>query len=89
MKKITFWPLFLLLFCSTALSEDKDPLGTHRSFKDESFVVETDENSVSDSLNRISGNIDLGYSSPDQSYQSGGHYRPGPFGRSDLEESQS
>ena len=84
MKKTFFCFLGLLLSCSAAFCSDQDPLSMHRSLKDEAFVVETDENSVSDSLNRISCNIDLGFSAPEQSYDSSDHYRPGPFGRAEA-----
>ena len=86
MKKILLFSFSILYFCASAFSED-DPLqDVHKSLKDQAFVVETDEDSVSDSLDRISGQIDLGFSDPEQSYQSAGHYRPGPFGRQEISE---
>ena len=79
--------LVLFFFCSMALGQDRQASpAAHHSFKDETFVVETDEDSVSDSLNRISGKIDLGFSSPDQSYRSSDHYAPGPFGRAEQQD---
>lgn len=45
------------------------------------FVVETDEETASESLERISGQIDLGFSKPSQNYVSPSHYAPGPMGR--------
>jgi hypothetical protein len=81
-KKTLLLVLGLLGIGSAAFSAD-DSLSPHRSLKDDVFVVETDESSDSDALNRISGNIDLGFSAPEQSYNSSDHYRPGPFGRSD------
>ncbi len=48
------------------------------------FVYETDTQSAADSLNRISGEIDTGFSTGSQSYESDSHYRPGPFGRDSL-----
>ena len=86
MKKTFFCFLSLLLSCSAAFCSDQDPLSVHRSLKEEAFVVETDENSVSDSLNRISGNIDLGFSAPEQTYDSEDHYRAGPFGRAEQQD---
>ena len=87
MNKTALCVLGLFLFGSAAFGEDRDPLAAaHRSLKDETFVVETDDTSVSDSLNRISGNIDLGFSAPEQSYDSTDHYRPGPFGRADQQD---
>lgn len=58
----------------------------YASLKNEAFVIETDEESSTDSLNRIAGDIDLGFTDPDQEYQSPDHYRPGPFGHQDAEE---
>ena len=90
MKKIIFYVFGLLCFCAPVFGVD-DPLeSVHKSLKDQVFVVETDENSESESLNRISGRIDLGFSLPDQSYNSPDHYRPGPFGREEaIDKSQS
>ena len=45
-------------------------------------VVETDEESASDSLNRVAGEIDLGFSKPGQTYQSINHISNGPIERS-------
>lgn len=45
------------------------------------FVVETDAKSAAESLDRISGEIDLGFSKSDQTFESSDHYAPGPFGR--------
>ena len=45
------------------------------------FVVETDAQSAADSLDRVSGKIDLGFSTPDQTFDSPDHYAPGPFAR--------
>ncbi len=45
-------------------------------------VVETDEESTEDSLNRIAGEIDSGFSKPYQSYRSESHKASGPIDRS-------
>lgn len=75
----------LLLFSSPAFAQEADPLtGFHRSLRDEVFVVETSEEDMSESLNRISGNIDLGFTSVDQTYQSEHHYKAGPFGQAEA-----
>ena len=50
------------------------------------FVVETDSESASESLERISGQIDLGFSAPSDSFESSDQYKPGPFGRQDSTE---
>jgi hypothetical protein len=80
MKKLT---TFVLLFLSfPAFAGDDDPLaGVRRSLKDDVFVVETSEEDAAESLNRISGNIDRGFSSEDYTYQSEHHYKAGPFGQ--------
>ena len=69
--------LLIILFCFQAtvlFAEAKDP-GLRV------FVVETDAESAAASLDRISGDIDLGFSAPDQTFHSLDHYSPGPFGR--------
>jgi hypothetical protein len=50
------------------------------------FVVETDAESATDSLNRISGQIDTGFLPTGDSFESEDHYRPGPFGRQEAVE---
>ena len=87
MKKTLFLALAVWTLASNAYSAE-DPQASHKSLKDDVFVVETDESSDSDALNRIAGNIDLGFSAPEQSYDSSDHYRPGPFGRSDEMDSK-
>lgn len=52
-----------------------------RSLKDSIFVVETDEESAAESLNRISGTIDRGFSTPEQSYDASEKNSAGPLGR--------
>ena len=57
--------------------------------EDKRFIVETDEESAAESLNRISGDIDRGYALPEQTYQSDHHTKPGAFQRSeDISSSQ-
>ena len=75
-----------LSFVASALCDEDVPSDTPKNLKDESFVVETDETSVSDSLNRISGKIDLGFATPEQTYTSEDHYRAGPFGRAEQQD---
>jgi hypothetical protein len=69
------------LLSSSVHAEDKDVLGVRRSLMDEVYVVETDEASSADALDRISGDIDLGFSLPEQSYESEGHSKASPFAR--------
>ena len=45
------------------------------------FVVETDAQSAAESIDRVSGKIDLGFSTPDQTFDSPDQYAPGPFAR--------
>lgn len=52
------------------------------------FVVETDEQSAVESLNRVSGEIDKGfiYSSDDASYKSKNQTKPSPFARQEQQD---
>jgi hypothetical protein len=43
------------------------------------FVYETNQDDAQESLDRISGDYDLGFSLPSQSFKSEDHYMPGPF----------
>ena len=89
MKRITpfFLGLFLVLalgpfsYAEEAAKKSSDPLAeiTGRSFTQTIYVVETDEASARESLDRISGKIDLGFSSPDQSYKSEDQTKSGPL----------
>lgn len=51
------------------------------------FSVSSDELDPTESLNRVSGEIDLGFAAPSQTYRSPGHYSPGPFSREKALES--
>ncbi len=53
------------------------------SLKDSLYVVDSSELDPNESLNRVSGNIDRGFSGSDSSYQSASHYLSGPFGQQD------
>ncbi len=55
-----------------------------KSLMDESFVVETSDSDATDSLNRISGNIDTGFAPEGSTYQSNHHGRSGPFANNDA-----
>ena len=82
MKKIFLLILGLSFFSAGVFCADEEALrGPHKSLKDEAFVAETDQDSVADSLNRISGDIDLGFTDPEQTFKSEDQYKPGPFGR--------
>ena len=79
-----------LFFCVNVLAAESDPLeATRKSLKDQIFVVETDSAIESESLNRISGQYDSGFSSPDQSYDSPDHHAAGPFAREKAEDKKN
>ncbi len=89
MRRIFFGLLGILCFSVDAYAAEEPLQNVNKSLKDQEFVVETDESSESESLNRVSGHYDLGFASPDQSYESSSHYRPGPFGREELKDKNS
>ena len=73
MKKITALFIFLIS-CSS--------LGLAASLKEEkAYVVETDESTASESLNRVSGNIDLGFAAPENTFKSEDQDGVGPFAK--------
>ena len=88
MKKTVFLALAAVFAASLqAFAYDGDPFAsTHKSLKEQAFVVETDGESSSESLDRISGNIDLGFTLPDQEYNSVNQSAPGPFGRQEIQD---
>ncbi len=51
--------------------------------EDKRLLVETDEESAAESLNRVSGDVDRGYTLPEQTYKSDHHTKPGAFQRSE------
>ena len=57
----------------------KKPEEPKRTLAEDAFSVSTDDFDSSESLNRISGEIDRGYSSSDQSYESKARGYTGPF----------
>lgn len=61
--------------------ETPDPIAEvySHSLTETLFIVETDEESARESLNRVSGEIDLGFSSPEQTYQSDHHTKVDPL----------
>ncbi len=89
MRKIIFFLLGILCMNACALGAEDSLYRMHKSLKDEHFVVETDQESRSESLNRISGHYDIGFSLPEQSYESSDHYRPGAFGRQESQDKAS
>ena len=83
MKKTAFTILAVVCFWAPLLkaeAPEADPLdATSKSLMDESFVVETSDDDVADSLNRISGNIDSGFAPKESTYRAVHHGRSGPF----------
>ena len=59
-----------------------------KSLMDSAFVLETDQESASESLERISGKIDMGFSAPENSYRSEEHPGAGPFAKQKSEEAK-
>lgn len=87
MKKII---LFFSLFAVAApvAAEDRIPSElrapaqekpARKLFEEDSFSVSSDELDPSESLNRVAGEIDLGFSKPEQQFKS--EEQPGPLSR--------
>ena len=94
MKRLFLLTLFFLSFTALAIADDRvgatgqSPLqATQKSLKEQAFVVETDDETATDALNRVSGEIDLGFATPDQTYQSENQTKAGPFGRQEAVDS--
>ena len=79
MKKIFFFTFTAYVFCAPAFAYDDPFADTRKSLKDEAFVFETGDDSSQESLNRISGQIDRGYTLPEQEYRSSDQSPAGPF----------
>jgi hypothetical protein len=79
------------LFAATT----KDVTGTeadqnlNKKLTGSDYVLETDQAMASDSLNRISGNIDMGFSAPENTFKSPDHYGAGPFAKEKAEISKA
>jgi len=91
---LSFLGIFYVFLSESYFSfaEDKDPLldkqpaqqaSPKKKEDDTLFVVATDEESAAESLNRVSGDIDLGFSSPEQTYKSTSHTKLGAYQRSE------
>ncbi|PIU40048.1 MAG: hypothetical protein COT00_03750 [Candidatus Omnitrophica bacterium CG07_land_8_20_14_0_80_50_8] len=67
-----------------ALAADKEKIPTSdlpvakESLMTNGYVLESDSETASESLERISGKIDMGFSSPENSFKSDDHYGVGP-----------
>ena len=53
------------------------------------FVVSTDDESAAESLNRVSGEIERGISSPEQTYKSSNHTKLGALQRSEAKSAET
>ena len=76
--------VFSTMFVAATSFGADDPLSPYTgSLRDSLYVVDSSELDPNESLNRVSGNIDRGFSGSDSSYQSASHYLAGPFGQQD------
>ena len=81
--------IFLLMLISFFSSSDSVAADSQKSLKDSVWTIETDEKSADESINRISGEYDRGYSAPEYSFKSPDHTKAGPFGRQEANEGNS
>ena len=89
MEKIVFLFLLLLSPCVPVFASEDPFEQTRKSLKDQTFVVETDEDMGKESLNRVSGQYDLGFTLPEQEYHSSSHTRAGPLRYEESQETSS
>jgi hypothetical protein len=82
MKQRTLWIFLATLLVSFASHADETE-DAKEHLRKKIFVVETDEQSSVDSLNRVSGSYDRGFAPLNATYQSASHQRSGPLGDSD------
>lgn len=77
--------VFPTMFLAATSFGAEDPLSSYTgSLKDSLYVVDSSDLDPTESLNRVSGNIDRGFSGADSSYQSASHYLAGPFGQQGI-----
>ena len=81
-------PQIDLLREDSSLSENVDPEDSKKSLMDKGFTLTTDEDMARESLDRISGKIDLGFSSPGSTYESSSHALAGPFSKEKINSQQ-
>ena len=89
MKKIFFFTTAVFIWCLPVIADDDPFADVHKSLKDQAFVIETDDETSRESLDRVSGEVDRGFTTPDQEYESSSHYRAGPFGREEAKDQAS
>jgi hypothetical protein len=82
MKKTLFILMIAVSFPAALRAAEEQTLKSapYVSLKDQAFIVETTEEDADESLNRISGDIDLGFIAPSSSYDSANHTGFSPFG---------
>ena len=56
-----------------------------KSLMNSTFVLETDQESAAESLERVSGDIDLGFSAPENTYKTEERPGAGPFAKEKAE----
>ena len=84
MKKSVFAAALIFLAASVGAAADSPGPGK-KTLQEDVFSVSTEDLDLSESLNRVSGQIDTGYSSPEQSFHSKDHGQAGPFARQKAE----
>ena len=86
--------IFLIVFSSSAAAVSTQPERTKldasdnlkKSLMNSTFVFETDQESAAESLERISGKIDMGFSAPEDTYKTEERPGAGPFAKEKAEE---
>ena len=88
MKRILSLVLYFILFLAPSVfasdrhlkpSAKDNEVVPKKTLKEDIFSVSSDDVSSADSLNRIAGDIDRGYSDPMQTYDAKEHHGAGPF----------
>ena len=67
-------------------AENNSKDNSKKSMANSGFVIETNEHMAAESLERISGKIDRGFSDPENTFKSDDHYGVGPFAKERVEE---
>ena len=69
----------------TAKMDTEASQNLKKSLMNSPFVLETDQGSAAESLERISGKIDLGFSAPENTYKTEERPGAGPFAKEKAE----
>ena len=96
MKKQTKFLILAVFFLNCSLgcaanslfAEDKDLVSkdSKESLTNTAFVLETNDGDAAESLERISGKVDMGFSAPENTYQTEERPGAGPFAKEKAEE---